>query len=147
MRRTIGSLALGTLVMGSLIVIAEPAHARSGSAFPAAVFTCSGQLGEYYTLQSVTGTVRGTTPRGVTALNYQSLPLTKAKVPALDNGWDGGYWKQTYQMNQWAIGSRNGTTYHFMVPDTRIGATFTAMLFSDFGMGGNWQNWMDCTAA
>ena len=147
MRRMTGSLALAGLIAASLITTARPAHALHRPDAPAAVFTCSGQLGEYYTLQSVTGTVRGTTPRGVTALNYQNLPLTRAKVPLLDNGWLGGYWKQTYQMNQWAIGRRDGTTYHVMMPDTRIGATFTAMLYSDFGMGGNWQNWMDCAAA
>jgi hypothetical protein len=147
MRRVMGSIAVAGALMGTLIVTPPRAAASSEPRRPDAVFTCSGQIAEYYTLQTVTGTVRGTTPRAVTALDWQSLPLTRAKAPALDNAWWGGYWKQTYQQNQWALGHRNAVAYHFMLPDTRLGSTFTALLVSEFDVGGNWQNWMDCTAA
>lgn len=109
-------------------------------------FTCTGTMGRYYTKQTVNGiVVKKNVPKGVTVLDWQSRVLITSPKPALDNGYDGGYWKQTYHMNEWNLGTTADYSFHFMLPDTRLGGTFQAMLLTEFAVGGNWQNWMDCT--
>jgi hypothetical protein len=71
--------------------------------------------------------------------------------PTFTPGYDGGYWKSTYHLNTWKLGSVNTgsppKTLYLLLPDSTIGATFTALLKTDFLNAGNWQHWMSCTTA
>jgi len=109
-------------------------------------FTCTGTMGRYYTKQTVNGViVKKDIPKSVTVLDWQDRVLIASAKPLLDNGYWGGYWKQTYHMNEWNLGTTADYSFHLMLPDTRLGGTFQAMLLTEFSVGGNWQNWMDCT--
>ena len=71
--------------------------------------------------------------------------------PTFTPGYDTGYWKSTYHLDAWNLGTVNvgypPKTLYLLLPDSAIGATFTAMLKTDFLNSGNWQHWMACTAA
>jgi hypothetical protein len=153
-------LAAAAVACGlALAVPAGASAASAGAAQPtgaaavaatARTFSCTGTISRIYTKQTVTGTLTGLRPSNVSVLNYvNSVLLTKA-APTQTNGWWGGYWKTSYQLNQWNLGKdASGNQYHLMLPDTRMGGTFDALLVSEFGPGGsngNWQNWMTCTA-
>lgn len=46
------------------------------------------------------------------------------------------------------MGKTDSASYYFMLPNTKVGGSFQAMLMTNFlPNNGNWQNWMDCTAA
>ncbi|MGB8702893.1 MAG: hypothetical protein WCD18_26055 [Thermosynechococcaceae cyanobacterium] len=121
---------------------------RIPSAAATRTFTCTGIISRYYTRQTVTGTlIRRNVPRNVTVFDYLNNPIQSAATPPLHNAFWGGYWKQNYQLNAWNLGKNTSAKFHFMLPDTPIGGTFQALLVTEFLVGGNWQNWMDCTAA
>ena len=149
MNRSIRSLA--TLATAASLVTASIAvGASTASAATSRSFTCSGIISRNYTLQTVTGTITGLKPTNTTVFNYLGVAQVSTAAPARTNGWWGGYWKANYALNQWKVGTdAGGTVYHLMLPDTRMGGTFDALLVSEFGGGsqGNWQNWMTCTAA
>ncbi|MGB8858022.1 MAG: hypothetical protein WCC60_02135 [Ilumatobacteraceae bacterium] len=134
-------LAIATTASAQQAAPARPAVARS--------FSCTGIISRIYTRQTVTGTITGLRPSGVSVLNYTNTVVHTKDAPARTNNWWGGTWKTGYQMNQWNLGkATDGTIYHLMLPDTAMGGTFDALLVSEFGGGaqGNWQNWMTCTA-
>jgi hypothetical protein len=112
-------------------------------------FSGTGSLGRYYTVQTVTGTFMSgkTIPTDVTVLNWEGNVVLTSATPRLHNGLSGGYWKQTYHVNAWYLGSAGGASYHVLLPDTRVGSTFTGMLYTEFSVGGNWQNWIDFAVA
>jgi len=142
LRRLVPAAAvLATLAAG---LGAAPADAATPRAF-----TCSGVISRAYTLQTVTGTLTGTRPSATTVLDSGGTPVLTTSSPTRANGWWGGYWRSTYGLTQWKLGTdAAGTVYHLMLPGTRPGGAFDALLVSEFGGGaqGNWQNWMTCTA-
>ena len=112
-------------------------------------FTGTGSLGRYYTVQTVNGTLMSLkpVPTDVTVLNWQGLVQVTSVTPRLHRNFQGGYWKQTYHLNAWYVGTSSGARYHLLLPDTILGGTFTGMLMTEFAVGGNWQNWIDFTAS
>jgi hypothetical protein len=145
-------LAAGALALAAIapLGITSVAAAPAAPAVTTRSFSCTGIISRDYTRQTVNGTLAGQRPSNLTVLNYLNTVVHSTPTAKLTNGWWGGYWKATYQLNQWSLGKASDTTnYHLMLPDTRIGATFDALLVSEFGGGtqGNWQNWMTCTAA
>jgi hypothetical protein len=68
----------------------------------------------------------------------------------LDPGYDSGYWKKTYGLDQWNLGTVNNgyppKTFHLMLPPSP-GSTFKALLNTDFLNSGYWAHWMACTAS
>src|SRR5258705_7533297 len=102
--------------------------------------------------QAVSGTLdAANVPHGVVVPRVQSgaVEISSAN-PTLVANYDGGYWKRTYGLDSWFLGSAgtNPNFYYFNMPSSP-GATFTAMLKSDFGTNakyGSWQHWMACTA-
>lgn len=150
MSLTVKTAVVGAVgaAIGALCTIA-PALAATPDAV-AHPFSCSGSLGRYYTLQTVTGTLTGARPSNVSVADYTGTVQRTVARPTLDNAWWGGYWQTTYQTNQWKLGhDASARYYHLMLPQSRPGAAFTALLVTEFGAGGangNWQNWMACTA-
>lgn len=149
MRRTLNTLAAALCGVVAAVSLTAPTEAATTST-TSHTFSCSHQLarGRAYTLQSVTGTVTGTTLTNVSVINYKNVVLVSNPAPPIDNAFWGGYWKTTYHDNQWRIGTdASNNTYYVMFPDTVPGATFTITLVSLFngGANGNWQNWMPCT--
>ncbi len=125
---------------------AVPAQAETSYSF-----SCTGIISRDYTRQTVTGTITGLKPTNTTVLNYQGVAQLATPAPTRTNAWWGGYFLTTYSMNQWRLGKdASNTVYHFMLPNTRPGAAFNAILVSEFGGAGgpqgNWQNDMTCTA-
>ena len=104
--------------------------------------------------QAVSGTLDASNvPHGVTVTRVQTgvVEITSAN-PASAPSYDGGYWKQTYGIDAWYLGTVTvgfpSKSYYFMLP-AAPGASFTALLKTDFGTNGqygNWQHWMACTA-
>jgi hypothetical protein len=143
-------VVLATTVLPAAATAAStvsPAPAASAPLVRVRSFSCTGIMGRYYTRQTVNGTLTRLRPSNTTVLNYANTVMLTSPAPPLRNHWWGGYWKAAYQLNQWALGSASGSTYHLMLPDTAMGGTFTALLVTEFSVGGNWQNWMDCTAS
>jgi hypothetical protein len=72
-------------------------------------------------------------------------------TPMFTSGYDGGYWKRTYHLNAWKLGTVNAgyppKTLYLPLPDSAIGASFTALLKTGFLNAGNWQHWMTCTTS
>ncbi|MFZ0160835.1 MAG: hypothetical protein WAL50_17530 [Kineosporiaceae bacterium] len=138
------------LIGAALVATAVPAvdAVSPASATTSRSFSCQGTISRNYTLQKVTGTLTGATPSNVTVRNYVDRVLVTSQAPSLDNAWWSGYWKTTYALNQWKVGKdASSNTYHLMLPGTPIGGAFQGLLVSEFAAGGNWQNWMSCTAA
>jgi hypothetical protein len=110
-------------------------------------FTCSHQLarGRIYTLQTVTGSLTGTVPTAVSVIDYHGAVVRSAPRPTLDPAFWSGYFATTYHLNAWDLGQNATLHYHLLVPQTAPGTAFTAMLYTEFTAGGNWQNWMPCT--
>lgn len=130
-------------------VSAQPFSAVPQAAAVARAFSCTGIISRYYTRQTVNGTLTALRPSNVSVINYAEVVVYTKAAPAKTNGWWDGYWKTTYQLNQWNLGkAADGTVYHLMLPDTAMGGSFQGLLVSEFGGGsqGNWQNWMSCTA-
>jgi hypothetical protein len=104
--------------------------------------------------QAVSGTLDGANvPHNVvvTRVKTGNVEISSA-TPTLVPHYDGDYWKRTYDLNTWYLGSVNtgfpADYYYFNMP-AAPGSTFTAMLKTDFGTNasqGNWQHWMACTA-
>ena len=102
--------------------------------------------------QAVQGTLDSSnTPHDVVV----TRPATGAveissSAPTLAPGYDSGYWKRTYHLDAWKLGTvATGyppKTLYLLLPDSTIGAGFTALLKTDFLNSGNWQHWMSCTA-
>lgn len=131
-------------------VAAAPAAAPPAASAASRSFSCTGIISRVYTRQTVTGTLTGLKPTNASVQNYVGTVVHTKAVPGKTNGWWGGYWKTDYALNQWNLGrAADGTVYHLMLPDTRMGGTFQGLLVSEFGGGaqGNWQNWMDCTTS
>jgi len=116
-------------------------------------FTCtqtSSSRGTYR--QAVSGTLdAANVPHGVVVTRVRSgaVEISSAN-PTLIASYDGGYWKRTYGLDAWYLGAAgtNPNFYYFNMPPSP-GATFTAMLKTDFGTNakyGSWQHWMACTA-
>jgi hypothetical protein len=145
MRHRAAALIGAALVASAVPVVAAVSPA---SAATSRSFSCQGTISRNYTLQKVTGTLTGTTPSDVTVRNYVDRVLVTKPAPSLDNTWWSGYWKTTYGLNQWKVGKdTNSNIYHLMLPGAPIGGAFQGLLVSEFAGGGNWQNWMSCTAA
>jgi hypothetical protein len=144
------ALAFGVLVAAGGTATASTAPAGSAAAAKMRTFTCNGTLGRYYTEQTVTGALdAANTPRFVKVFNWEMVLQTRNGAPRLDPNYDGGYWTQTYGLNQWAIGrdAARSAAYHLMLPPVP-GSSFDALLKTDFLPNyGNWQNWMTCTAS
>ena len=143
------------LTSRSLTVLAAAtvasALAAPAQAVPSYSFSCTGIISRDYTRQTVTGTIAGVGPTNTTVLDYRGEAQVAAASPTRTNAWWGGYYVTTYAMNQWRVGRDvNNTVYHVMLPNTRPGAAFNAILVSEFGGArgpqGNWQNDMTCTA-
>jgi hypothetical protein len=142
-------MLLGTLLALSVTLAGGTAAGAGGVDGRAPrTFTGTGSLGEYYTVQTVNGTLMTLKPipTDVTVLNWQGLVQVTAPLPRLHRNFQGGYWKQTYHLNAWYLGRNSGSSYHLLLPDTILGGTFTGMLMTEISVGGNWQNWMDFTA-
>lgn len=152
MRHRAALFAAVVVLATALLPAAAASAAPSAPTAPAPsarvrTFSCTGIMGRYYTRQTVNGTLTGLRPSNTTVLNYANAVMLTSLAPPQRNHWWGGYWKATYHLNQWALGAAGGSSYHLMLPDTVMGGTFTALLVTEFGVGGNWQNWMDCTAS
>ena len=92
-------------------------------------------------------------PHQVVVTRVQSGALDiSSPNPTLAPNYDGGYWKRTYGLDAWYLGTVTtgypSKSYYFNMPPSP-GSSFTAMLKTDFGADGsqgNWQHWMACTA-
>jgi hypothetical protein len=157
--RTVLPLLLGAAVIAAAFGAPPPASAAPTATGPTRIasdvtpaaarhFTATGDLGRYYTKQTVTGTYRNRhgRPVKVSVYDWQGTELVFTAKPRLDKSWWGNYWHDTYGLDQWSVGSGGGMTFHFMLPPPPMGSSFTALLVTEFDVGGNWQNWMDGTA-
>ena len=148
MKRMFSTLATAAMAMVLALAIFTTAGAATRTATSHA-FTGTGSLGEYYTVQTVTGTFLTTkpVPTEVTVYNWQNLAVVSSAAPQLRRNYDGGYWKQTYHLNAWYVGRTTDAAYVLLLPDSRVGATFSGMLMTNFlPNNGNWQNWIDFTS-
>jgi len=86
----------------------------------------------------------------VTRTKTGAVEISSAN-PTLVTNYDGGYWKRTYNLDAWKLGTVNTgyppKTLYLLLPGGTIGASFTALLKTDFLNSGNWQHWMSCTTA
>ncbi len=160
MKRSLSMLlAVGVLATGAVTATTPVAQAGQNTSVAATTtagadavaarhFTATGDLGRYYTKQSVEGIYRNHRgrPFSVTVYNWQGEALVFSQKPRLDPTWWGNYWNETYGLDQWYVGSTSGETFHLMLPAAPMGSTFTALLVTEFSFGGNWQNWMDGTS-
>ena len=152
MNRFIATLA-GVAIAATMVLVAVPTAAapdpRTGPASIASrQFTATGDLGRYYTKQTVTGTYknRRARPLNVTVYDYLDRILVVSAKPKLDTAYDQNYWHDTYGLDQWYVGENATAVFHLMLPPPPMGSTFTALLITDFKGDGNWQNWMDGTS-
>jgi len=127
----------------------------SAAATAARSFSCTQTTSSRGTYrQAVSGTLDASNlPHDVRVTRVQTgvVEVTSAN-PTATPSYDGGYWKQTYGIDAWFLGTlATGypTKYYYFLLPPAPGATFTALLKTDFGLNGsqgNWQHWMACTA-
>lgn len=112
-------------------------------------FTGTHQIayGRLYTKQTVKGSLSGVVPSSVSVIDYHGATIQFAAKPKLSPAFWNGYFKTTYHLDAWDLGKNANAQFHLMLPDSGPGATFTALLVSEFLVGGNWQNWIPCTNA
>lgn len=139
---------LGTTSVASASARATTGHHDSATITAARHFTATGTVDEEDTRQTVNGTYKNAKgrPFDVTVFNWQDIAQITTAKPKLDNAWAAGYWHRTYGLDQWLLGTADGDTYHLMLPKTPMGSTFTCLLVTEFGSGGNLQNWMHGTS-
>jgi hypothetical protein len=111
-------------------------------------FSATGTISRYYTKQTVTGIYRNGAgrPVDVTLYDWQGNTVAFKHAPTLDTAFWGNYWHDTYGLDQWYVGQNSQSVFHLMLPPAPMGSTFTALLVTEFKLGGNWQNWMDGTS-
>lgn len=148
MRRVIATLlaAVAVVAVGGISPASGVVLGRS----TARTFTGTGIISDYYTKQTVSGTLATykPVPTTVSVYDWQDNLLVSSAKPRLNNTYDGGYWKQTYHLNAWLVGKTQSASYVLLFPDTPVGGTFAVMLMTNFLPNyGNWQNWIDCTAS
>jgi hypothetical protein len=139
---------LGTTSVASASARTITGH-RDATAIPAARhFTATHTVDEPDTRQTVNGTYTNAKgrPLDVTVFDWQDIAQITTAKPKLDKAWDGGYWHRTYGLDQWLLGTADGDTYHLMLPPGPMGPTFKCLLVTEFGSGGNLQNWMHGTS-
>jgi hypothetical protein len=155
--RPIPLLALGaaTLVLAACGGAEAGSESTSQALTGSVAFRCTQTTvsrGAYK--QAVSGTLDASgVPHGVAVVRVATgAAEVSAASPALDPGFDGGYWKRTYGFDSWLLGTASSgislRTYHLNMP-TAPGSAFQAMLKTDFGPNGsdgNWQHWMACTS-
>ena len=140
-------LAAGALAASMTLTLAPSAGATAAPA-KARAFTCTGTISKYYTKQTVSGTYVKGKPSNVSVYDWQNTLLIFTPKPKLDPTYDGGYWTQTYGLDQWKVGKTADMAFHLMLPPPPMGSMFQALLKTDFlPNNGNWQNWMDCTSS
>jgi len=128
-------------------------HAEAATA--SRTFSCTQTTSSRGTYrQAVTGNLDASNvPHQVVVTRVQSgVVEISSPNPKLTANYDGGYWKRTYGLDAWYLGTVTvgypPKSFYFNMPPSP-GATFTALLKTDFGTNGsqgNWQHWMACTA-
>jgi len=157
LRKTMTALlGIGVTVafLGTTSVAPASARTSTGHHDPATItaarqFTATGTVDqEEDTRQTVQGTYKNAKgrPLDVTVFNWRDIAQLTTAKPKLDKAWAGGYWHRTYGLDQWLLGTADGDTYHLMLPPAPMGSTFKCLLVTEFGSGGNLQNWMHGTS-
>jgi hypothetical protein len=156
-------LAHATLALGILASLATACGGTEDGARPAGAsaaatasrsFSCTQTTsGRAAYRQAVAGSLDSAgVPHGVVVTRVATgvVEISSAN-PVLEPSFDGGYWKQTYGIDAWGLGTVTvgypSKTYTFLFPPNPA-AAFTALLKTDFGPNGsqgNWQHWMACT--
>jgi hypothetical protein len=139
---------LGTTAVASASARTTAGHHDAATLTAGRQFTATHTVDEPDTKQTVSGTYKNAKgrPFDVTVLNWQDIAQITTAEPTLDKAWDGGYWHRTYGLDQWLLGTADGDTYHLMLPPAPMGSTFKCLLVTEFGSGGNLQNWMHGTS-
>jgi hypothetical protein len=143
------AVLLGATSVASASARTAPVPAENATITAGRQFTATGTVDRDEQLrQTVNGTYQNAKgrPVDVTVLNWQDVAQITTAKPKLDNAWDGGYWHRTYGLDQWLLGTVDGDTYHLMLPPAPMGSTFKCLLVTEFGSGGNLQNWMHGTS-
>ena len=153
----LGPIAVAVFLIGGCGGTEEAGEASQQAALTSASrsFSCTQTTSSRGTYrQAVSGTLDSAgVPHNVVVTRTQSgaVDISSAN-PKLTPGYDGGYWKNTYGLDAWFLGTVTvgfpSKSYYFNMPPSP-GASFTAMLKTDFGTNGqygNWQHWMACTA-